>query len=233
MESILIMDDDFELCAMLRDYFELQELHLTMCHDGLLGLETAVGGAFDLVILDVMLPGMDGFEVLRRLRSRSQIGVLMLTSCGEDDRRISGLENGADDYVPKPFNPRELVARIRAILRRRSVPAAQNIAAGSLARLACCGFLINRTARRVQYRGIPLTLSPVELLLLEALLERPGMVLAREPLAERVFQRPYSPMDRGLDMLVSRLRRKLDIADNPGALIRTIRSEGYVFVTPD
>jgi two-component system response regulator CpxR len=234
MESVLIVDDDVGLCTMLRDYFELNDLELAMCHDGLAGLQTALHGAFDLVILDVTLPTMDGFEILQRLRAESQVGVVLLTSRGEDDAMVFGLDNGADDYVPKPFNPRELLARMRAVLRRRRtgepVPAETRASAESVEkRVTSLGFSLSAATRSAQYRGVPLCLSRVEFLLLEALLESADLVLPREELAERIFARTYNPLDRSLDMLVSRLRRKLDVADNPGALIKTIRSAGYVF----
>jgi DNA-binding response OmpR family regulator len=203
-----------------------------MRHDGVTGLEAAMHGGFDLVILDVMLPRMDGFEILRRLRATTSIGILMLTSRGEDDSLVFGLESGADDYVPKPFNPRELLARIRCVLRRQSLRHAQTTMGVLPEPQPRCGFLFHPAARIVHYHGVALTLSPVEYALLEALLEAPGTVLPREQLAERIFKRSYHPMDRALDMLVSRLRRKLDVADNPGACIRTVRSTGYVFSTP-
>jgi two-component system response regulator CpxR len=227
MDSLLIVDDDIGLCIMLRDYFLSQNISLAMCHDGALGLQTAIQGSFDLVILDVMLPTMDGFEILRHLRSASPVSILLLTSRAEDDSLIFGLENGADDYVPKPFNPRELLARIRSILRRRShLPS--NVQA-SRTSFEQNGFVLNPGARSAVYCGIPLRLTPVEFLLLEALIASPGDILSRDDLTDRVFRRSYNPMDRALDMLVSRLRRKLDVADNPGACIKTIRSEGYVF----
>jgi len=232
MESVLIVDDDIGLCTMLRDYFELHHVELAMCHDGQVGLQTALGGAFDLVILDVTLPSMDGFEILLRLRADSQVGIVLLTSRDEDEALVFGLENGADDYVPKPFNPRELLARMRAVLRRRRSEAPASVAPPSSRDASLWGFSMNSAVRSAQYRGTPLYLSPVEFLLLEALLESPGTVLPREELAERIFRRPYNPLDRALDMLVSRLRRKLDIADNPGALIKTIRSAGYTFALP-
>jgi two-component system response regulator CpxR len=233
MESILIVDDDIELCRMLRDYFALQDLDLSMCHNGREGLKLAVEGNFDLVILDVMLPELDGFQILRQLRgssqTASQTSIVLLTSRHEDEEVIFGLENGADDYVPKPFNPRELLARIRSILRRRSFKALSSAnATGAAAALERGGFVLIPASQSVHYRGIPLALSPVEFLLLEALVESLATILPREELTERVFQRAYHPLDRGLDMLVSRLRRKLDIADNPGALLKTIRSAGYV-----
>jgi len=233
VESILIVDDDVVLCAMLRDYFQLHSLQLAMCHDGIAGLQAALVGAFDLVILDVMLPGLDGFELLRRLRTRPQMSIVMLTARDDDDAVVFGLENGADDYVPKPFSPRELLARIRAVLRRHSAPGISSDSIDASSLRARCGLAFNQAARSAKYRGISLSLTPVEYTLLEALLRNPGTVLPREHLAEIVFSRPYHPLDRGLDMLVSRLRRKLDIDDNPGALIKTIRSTGYVFSVPE
>jgi two-component system response regulator CpxR len=233
MESILIIDDDIGLCTMLRDYFALQKMELAMSHHGFTGLEAAYKGQYDLILLDVMLPGIDGFEVLRRLRSVSEVSVLLLTSRGEADDRIVGLENGADDYLPKPFNPRELLARIRAILRRRN-GYLNHAAPGKIYAKRCLyGFVIDSAARSVQYRGSALTLTDIEFTLLEAFLESAGVVLSREHLVDRIFQRPFNPLDRSLDMLVSRLRRKLDIADNPGAAIKTIRSSGYLFGVPD
>jgi DNA-binding response OmpR family regulator len=228
MASILIVDDDIELCMMLRDYFALQDLELSICHNGREGLQAALHGGFDLVILDVMLPELDGFQILRQLRSSSQISIVLLTSRNEDEEVIFGLENGADDYVPKPFNPRELLARIRSILRRRSFKALTEANPADAKTIERQGFVLIPASQSVHYRGIPLSLSPVEFLLLEALLQGLGTILPREELTERVLHRAYHPLDRGLDMLVSRLRRKLEIADNPGALIKTIRSAGYV-----
>ena len=233
MESILIVDDDVVLCTMLRDYFQLHSLRVAMCHDGIAGLHQALIGAFDLVILDVMLPGIDGFELLRRLRSKPKLPILMLTARDDDDAVVFGLENGADDYVPKPFSPRELLARIKAILRRQHSPSLKPASEYAVGRRTACGFVLNEPTRSVQYRGLSLALTQVEYLLLDALLESPGAVLSREHLAELVFKRAYHPLDRGLDMLVSRLRRKLDVDDNPGRCIKRIRSAGYVLAWPD
>lgn len=228
MESILIIDDDISLCCMLKEYFALQKMNLAMSHNGLDGLETARRENFDLILLDVMLPGLGGFEVLERLLPVSSARILLLTSRGELDDRINGLENGADDYVPKPFNPRELVARIRAVLRRGKAPTL-NTSSGSITKMSVHGFELARPSRKVWYRGILVRLTDTEFALLEALLQTPGSVLAREQLAERILGRPFHPLDRSLDMLVSRLRRKLEVADNPGAEIRAIRNSGYVF----
>jgi len=232
MESILIIDDDAALCSMLQDYFKLQQMHLAMSHHGLQGLEAARDGRFDMVLLDIMLPGIDGFEVLRRLRAVSSVGVLMLTSRGEADDRIAGLEGGADDYLPKPFNPRELVARIRAVLRRRKAPRLHAVGGRPHRPAPVHGFALDREARCAQYRGRSLPLTETEFVLLDALLESPGVVVPREKLSDRISQRPFHPLNRSLDMLVSRLRKKLDVEDNPGAAIRTIRASGYVFTVP-
>lgn len=233
MESILIIDDDVSLCSMLKEYFALQKMTLFMSHHGVHGLEEARSGRFDLILLDVMLPGIDGFEVLRRLRPVSDVSILLLTSRSEIDDRVIGLENGADDYLPKPFCPRELVARIRAILRRRTSPPIYGRFSESHAKLSVHGFYLDCATRKAKYRGTPLALTETEFSLLKALLESPGVVLDRERLSDRLTQRPFHPLDRNLDMLVSRLRRKLDIKDNPGRAIRTIRSMGYAFVVPD
>jgi DNA-binding response OmpR family regulator len=227
MESILIIDDDVSLCTMLRDYFALQNIKLAMNHDGIDGFYAALRGGYDLILLDVMLPGIDGFEVLRRLREASEVSVLLLTSRGDADDRIIGLENGADDYVPKPFNPRELLARIRAVLRRRREPALPS--AGSSTRRVLHGFMVDPAARIISYGGEPLMLSEIEYGLLEMFLRSAGEVLSREDLFAHILQRPFSPMDRSLDMLVSRLRRKLEQSGTPGS-IKTIRSSGYLFV---
>jgi len=193
-------------------------------------MEAARNGVFDLVVLDVMLPGMDGFSLLRTMRQWSDVGVLLLTARGGDTDRIIGLESGADDYLAKPFNPRELVARIRAILRRRAAggwvgtgrPAATR-------RIAAGGVVIDTSALTVHVHDQRLELSAVEFDLLSALVERAGQVLSREDLIERVMKRPFHPEDRSLDMCVSRLRRKLDAKDSQRSRIKTIRSVGYLF----
>jgi DNA-binding response OmpR family regulator len=224
MESILIIDDE---------YFALHKMKLAMSHHGLSGLEEARTGNYDLILLDVMLPGIDGLEVLRLLRNVSDVSILLLTARSEIDDRVNGLENGADDYVAKPFNPRELVARIRSILRRRAMSAMDVVVRTGNRKISVHGFQLDIMARSAEYRGASLSLTETEFSLLEALLESPGVVLGRELLSDRISQRPFHPLDRSLDMLVCRLRRKLDIQDNPGQAIRTIRSNGYVFMLPE
>ncbi len=227
MASVLLIDDDRELCAMLSDYLSRHGFQVMAEHHGETGLQRAQSGRFAIVLLDVMLPGMDGFEVLRRLRATSQVSVLLLTARGEDVDRIVGLEIGADDYLPKPFNPRELLARMRAILRRNNAGEAMPDGVMQAHRLSVAGLELDTGSRSVQYKGLELTLTDVEFSLLEALMQAPGQVLTREHLVESVLGRSFNPFDRSLDMHVSRLRRKLDDAAAVGDRIKTIRSVGY------
>ena len=232
MESVLIIDDDVELCRMLDDYLTPHGISLTMRHHAAEGLEALQQGSFDLILLDVMLPGMDGFAVLRKVREWSDVGVLLLTARGEDCDRIMGFECGADDYLPKPFNPRELLARIRAIICRgiRNLQKAKTHALASRS-LVVDGVSMDFGTRRVSSNGKQLDLTDVEFELLAAFLEAPGQILTRGGLMERVFERQFNPDDRSLDMCVSRLRRKLDSIDPTNSRIRTVRSAGYLFST--
>jgi DNA-binding response OmpR family regulator len=210
---------------------------VTKEHNGEVGLERALTGEFSIVLLDVMLPGLDGFEVLRRLRTSSQVSVLLLTARGEDVDRIVGLEIGADDYLPKPFNPRELLARIRAILRRSATTQAARSGAKTagntgIKHLSVAGIELDSGARTAICNGVELELTNVEFELLGALMEAPGQILTREHLCESVLDRRFNPFDRSLDMHVSRLRRKLDDAASLGDQIKTIRSVGYQLALP-
>jgi DNA-binding response OmpR family regulator len=233
METTLIIDDDVGLCTMLRDYFALHNVRLAMRHHGLAGLDSACREQYDMILLDVMLPGMDGFEVLRKLRPVSEVAILLMSSGGDAHDRIEGLEIGADDYLSKPFNPRELLARMRAIYRRRNLNLTQAGLLQPADGISVSGFAISPTTRTVRYHSHSLALTDLEFSLLEALLRYAGVVVSREHLFARVFNRRFDPLDRSLDMLVSRLRRKLTIADNPGAAIKTIRSSGYLFALGD
>lgn len=221
MEEILLIDDDVALCSMLTEYLGKNGFRVTSVHRGDSGLKSAQQGAWPLILLDVMLPGMDGFEVLRRIRAESGVKVLLLTARGEDVDRIIGLEIGADDYLPKPFNPRELLARMRAILRRNAVPFATESAV-----LRVQDLELDPAARRVLQGGKKIELTDVEFGLLEALMRSPGKVVSRDELSEKVLGRKFDPFDRSLDMHVSRLRRKLAQEEQ----VKTVRGMGYQLV---
>jgi two-component system response regulator CpxR len=233
MKSVLIVDDDVKLGSMLREYLERHQIHLEICHNGELGLETASSGQYDLMLLDVTLPDVDGFEVLERLRVYSNLSVMLLTARGQAADRIRGLQLGADDYLPKPFDPEELVARIHAILRR-SMPGPATHPSATVPRSLSIGELvIDLSSRSTRYKQRPLDLTDIEFSLLETFARSPGIVLSREELVVRVFERSYHPLDRSLDMHVSRLRRKLNGASVAGNPIKTIRSSGYLFSTSE
>jgi DNA-binding response OmpR family regulator len=230
LESVLLIDDDTELCSILQGYLARYDFRVTTEHSGEAGLQRALSGEFSMVLLDVMLPGLDGFEVLRRLRASSRVSVLLLTARGEDIDRIVGLEIGADDYLPKPFNPRELLARIRAILRRSH---ASQLESPAIQRLIVAGLELDTGARGASCSNVKLDLTSVEFDLLRALMEAPGRILTREYLSDIVLDRAFSPFDRSLDTHVCHLRRKLDEAAKFGDRIKTIRSVGYQLAIPD
>ena len=219
--NILLVDDDAELCALLKEFLGREGFTIECAHEGHQGLEAALKGGFDLIVLDVMLPGLDGFEILKRLREHSKIPVMMLTARGEDVDRIVGLDLGADDYLPKPFNPRELVARIRAVLRRY---APRPVAPSS--RLEVNGVVLDSGARQAFSNGNPVDLTTFEFDILELLMRSAGHVLSRDALMENFYSRKATPFDRSLDMHISHLRRKLENGEN---LIKTIRGVGYQF----
>lgn len=218
---ILIIDDDAELCALLKEFLTREGYSVGCENDGRRGLEAAVGGDFRLIVLDVMLPGMDGFEILRRLRQQSKVPVLMLTARGEDTDRIIGLELGADDYLSKPFNSRELAARIRAILRRMEPREV------SASRLEVNGISIDPGSRSAWRRGEPVELTTFEFDILEMLMRTAGRVLSRDALMEQMYNRKATPFDRSIDMHISHLRKKLE--QEGKALIKTVRGIGYQF----
>ncbi len=227
MSEILIIDDDTELCELLADYLRSEEFTVRLAHHGGLGLEDALSDPPDLVVLDVMLPGMSGFEVLRAIRSQSTLPVLMLTARGEEIDRIVGLEMGADDYLPKPFNPRELLARIRAI-RRRSVPPPPG-QQGMATRLAVGDLVLDADTRTVFQKGCAVELTSVEFSLLQELLRAAGAVVSRETLAEQVLGRKLSSFDRSVDVHVSSLRKKLGHEVYGLERIKTVRGVGYLY----
>ena len=220
------MDDDAELCLLLSEFLKREGFEIECEHEGRSGLEKALSSGADLVVLDVMLPGLDGFEILRRLRPQSKVPVIMLTALWEDVDRIVGLELGADDYLPKPFNPRELTARIRAVLRRyEQRPAA---AAG---RLEVGGVTLDPGTREVQSGGKRADLTTFEFDILEVLMRSAGHVVSRDALMENFYNRKATPFDRSIDMHISHLRKKIERGDT---IIKTIRGVGDQFCrTPE
>jgi DNA-binding response OmpR family regulator len=227
MDRILVIDDDVELCSLVSEYLQSEGFQIECVHNGESGLERALAGDQVLVVLDVMLPGLNGFDVLRRIRDASNIPVLLLTARGEDVDRIVGLEIGADDYLPKPFNPRELVARIRAVLRR-SQPNDDTM--GGIVRVG--DVELDPATRTVNRAGKPVDLTSVEFNLLEVLLREAGKVVSREHLVNVVLSRKFSPFDRSIDMHVSKVRKKLGDTEEGSGHIKTIRSVGYLFARP-
>ena len=225
---ILIVDDDVEMCGLLGEYLASEGHEVEAHSTGRGAVERALDGRFSLVVLDVMLPEMNGFEILRRIRKSSDLPVVLLTARGEDVDRIVGLELGADDYLPKPFNPRELSARINAVLRR-----VQPRRAPDDARVSVVGeVVLDRGSRSVLKDGHQVSLTTVEFDLLAVLLQSAGNVVSRETIAEQVLGRKFDGFDRSIDMHISRLRRKLGDTDDEHQRIKTIRSVGYVYVRP-
>lgn len=223
MERILIVDDDVDLYQLVSQFLEPEGFQVDAAHDGPKGLERALSGDYSLIVLDLMLPDMGGLEVLRHLRVKSNVPVLILTARGEDVDRIVGLEIGADDYLPKPFNPRELLARIRAILRRTRE------ARGADDKLKVGDVELDPGTRKVQRAGEKVELTAVEFSLLEQLLRSAGRVVERENLAQEVLGRKLSAFDRSLDVHVSNLRKKLGDRSDGEERIQTIRGVGYIY----
>ena len=231
MNRILIIDDDEELCELVAEYLTVEGFETEAVHDGESGLRRALSSEYDLITLDVMLPKKNGFDVLRELRQTSRIPVLMLTARGDDMERIIGLEIGADDYLPKPFNPRELVARLRAILRR--VQTEQESNQGVIDKLQVDDVEVQISARSANKNGEDLGLTSVEFDLLAELLGQAGKVIKKDDLSEQVLERKLSPWDRSLDMHISNLRKKLGSREDDTERIKTVRSVGYIYTLPN
>lgn len=223
-ERVLIIDDDQRLAAMLTEYLKTRGYDIRSEPDGTRGLASAARHGVDAVILDVMLPDIDGFEVCRRLRAISDVPVLMLTARGDDTDRIVGLEIGADDYLPKPFNPRELLARLRAILRRRQAGRAETSAPLRFGRLE-----IDRAARQVRLDGELRALTSYQFELLAAMAERAGRVLSRDQLMDLVKGETIEAFDRSIDVHISRIRAAIEDDPKHPRRIVTVRGTGYVF----
>ncbi|MGI2261101.1 response regulator [Shewanella sp. GXUN23E] len=227
MNRILLIDDDLGLSELLGQLLELEGFKLTIAHDGQAGLDLALSCDFDLILLDVMLPKLNGFEVLKALRLNKQTPVMMLTAKGDEIDRVVGLEIGADDYLPKPFNDRELVARVRAIIRRSglSVQELQNPHGQILGDL-----LLDQSRQEAYCNDKLLVLTATEFSLLYVLANNAGELMTKEVLSEEVLGKKLMPFDRSLDMHLSNLRKKLPPRDDGRPRVKTIRGKGYIWI---
>ena len=231
--KILIVDDDQKLCRLVADYLEPMGYDVEAAHNGAQGLQMILEGDYHAVILDVMMPRMDGFEVLKRLRKESDIPVLMLTARGEETDRIVGLEMEADDYLPKTFSSRELLARLRAVTRRHIVSERQAASTVTEKVLIFGNLEIKQSSRTVRLEAKTLNLTPIEYDLLTSLARSAGRVLTRDKLLDAIAGRNYEVFDRSVDVHISSLRRKLgENPRNPG-FIQTVRNAGYMFKEPE
>ena len=229
MRKILIIDDDTELCELLQEYLTAEELASEAVNDGVSGLNKIKNENYDLAILDIMLPEKNGLDVLKEVRTFSKIPVIMLTAKGDEVDRVVGLELGADDYIPKPFSPRELVARIRAVFRRLDMMANKS---KDNYKVELNGVILDSSTKTVSKDGQNLSLTEVEFSLLEQLIRSAGNVVERQDLALKVLGRKLTYDDRSLDVHMSNLRKKL--GNNQGNdLIKTIRGLGYLYVKPE
>ncbi len=231
MPRVLLIDDDIELAELATEFLTLEGFEVEVARRGDTGLDRALAGGFDCVILDVMLPGLGGFEVLRRLRGQSGVPVLMLTARGDDADRILGLESGADDYLPKPFNPRELAARLRAVLRRFATGAAPE--GPPRERLEVGDLEMNLAARTMRRGGEKIELTGLEFDLLAAFLKEAGRVVPRETIFRDVFGRKLLAGDRSIDTHVSNLRRKLGAHPDGSERFKNLRGVGYGYALPE
>jgi two-component system response regulator CpxR len=230
MQQILVIDNDISVCQMLTDYLEPNGYKVETVYDGTTGVDRALSGEHALAVLDYTFPGMNGLELLRHIRTHSRLPIVMLSSRGDDLERIIGLQNGADDYLAKPFNPLELVARIEAVLRRTQIdlepkPARKMVVVGDLE--------IDGLTRTVRRAGEIVKLTFVEYSLLEKFLNAPGQILERARIVKEVLHRDLSPLDRSLDTHLSNLRRKLGHKVNGVERIKTVRSVGYIYASPN
>jgi two-component system, OmpR family, response regulator len=227
MPRLLLVDDDVELGSMLKEYMELEGFEVTLAHDGVSGVAEVQRGGYALAILDVMMPRLNGIEALRQIRATSRIPVLMLTAKGDDVDRVLGLELGADDYVPKPCTPRELVARVRAILRRTGGEAQRAASDG----VVTAGPLTLWPEKRLaEWRDSPLELTSTEFNLLEVLARHAGRIVSKPDLSEQALGRPLARFDRSIDVHLSSIRQKLGTLPDGRSYIQTVRGQGYQLV---
>ena len=225
--AILLVDDDVELCALLREYLGGHGYRVLSVHDGAAGLRSALDGGYDIVILDVMLPVLDGFEVLRQLRLRSNLPVIMLTARAEEHDRVQGFGDGVDDYLVKPFAAAELLGRIRAVLRRTT-----GVPASSAGPTRLGALTLDTREREAYWDGVALGLTATEFAVLDMLARAGGRVVSRDELTAVLHQREATPFERALDVHVSHVRRKIEAAApdaaHAGSLIRAVRGVGYI-----
>ncbi|MFT6193264.1 MAG: two-component system response regulator CpxR [Cognaticolwellia sp.] len=225
--KLLLIDDDTELAELLSDYLATKSFELICCHDGISGLKQAYNDKISLILLDVMMPGLTGFEVLKALGGNHTTPILMLTAKGDNASRILGLELGADDYLPKPFQHRELLARINAILRRIDI-VKNSKARGNT--LQVNGVKLNHATRQVSCHNQLIELTGTEYQIIEHLMSKPGGIVSKSEISEQVLKRKLSAFDRSIDMHISNIRRKL-FPFSPSEKLKTIRSAGYIFLT--
>jgi len=230
-EQVLVIDDDVELCKLVTRYLSREGFQIESVNGGASGAELALSGNYALVVLDVMMPGVNGFDVLRRIRAQSRVPVLMLTAKGDALDRVLGLEMGADDYLPKPFNPQELAARIRAILRRAK-PDQGGDGKASATPIVVGDVEMDPGARVLRRRGEIVNLTSVEFALLEVLLQAAGQVVEREKLTRDVLGREFSPFDRSIDTHVCNLRKKIGLLADGTERIKGVRGIGYLYAVP-
>ena len=227
--KLLVIDDDRKLCTLIKEYLEPLGYEVELIHNGLDGVDRALSGEFGAVILDVMMPGLDGFEALKEIRKKSDVPVLMLTSRGDEADRIVGLEIGADDYLPKTFSTRELLARLRAVTRRsRREPEEGDIDE----EINILDLQVRPASRTASLGDAPLELTPVEYELLESLARAKGRVKSREQLVDEIAHRDFDVFDRSVDVHVSALRKKLGDDPKSPKFIRTVRAVGYLMIDP-
>ncbi|KEQ19588.1 response regulator [Endozoicomonas numazuensis] len=226
--ELLLIDDDIELCELLIEYLATEGYSVKAVHDGESGVHAALSGEYQLVLLDVTLPKLNGFDVLKKIRQTSDIPVLMLTARGDDVDRIIGLEIGADDYLPKPYNHRELVARIKAILRRGRTPGAE----ASNKVLSIDDITLNLANREAKIGDVLLELTATEFMVLKALIEKAGELISRDELTQIALNRRLTLYDRAIDMHVSNVRKKIGIRPDGSPRIKTVRGAGYFYIRP-
>lgn len=224
MQTVLLIDDDVELMEMLKEYLELESFEVSVAHDGATGARMASQQTFDIIVLDVMMPRLNGIDTLRTIRQYSNVPVIMLTARGDNTDRILGLELGADDYVPKPSTPREIVARIRAILRRVKSAEDNN---GASAQILVGALAIWPAQRLVTWNDQPVTLTSTEFNLLEILAKNAGQIVTKQDLSQLALGRPLARFDRTIDVHLSSIRHKLGMLSDDRHMIQTVFRLGY------